>query len=59
MKQLVHVPYDHCLELKLNSLSQTIDSSALFDQFLSLTDEKLNFLVLLILEIQRNDEHSL
>lgn len=59
MKQLVHVPNDHCLELKLNSLSQAVDSSALFGQFLCLTDEKLNLLVLLILEIQRNDEHSL
>ena len=56
---MVHVPNDHCLELELNSLSQAVDSSALFSQFLSLTDEKFNLLVLLILEIQRNDEHSL
>ena len=56
---MVHVPNDHSLKLKLNSLSQAVDSSALFDQFLRLTDEKFNLLVLLILEIQRNDKHSL
>lgn len=59
LQQMIHVSNDHCLKLKLDSLCHISNSSAWFNQFLCLSNEKLYFLVFLIFKIKRNDEHLL